>query len=134
MGYYERGDFSDRVGPGTSAEWIERPCAALWRFCRRRGVHGVLSSRDGLGVPLPSVQFQRRVKRLHYKQARQMLLAPACSHMGRNFRVAFFRYEKDGRRHEVWYEDERSLGRKVEAARKAGVGCRSVSWRGAARP
>jgi spore germination protein YaaH len=124
MCYYERGDFSDRPGPGTSQAWVEGTAKKALALLPPEKVSLAFSlAATDWEVPLPALRTKRQVKRLHFKQAEKLK-----SEIGGEpqwddaFGSPLWRYRKDGRDHEVWYEDEKTLGRKVDAARRLGAG------------
>lgn len=135
MCYYERGELSDRPGPGASADWVAQTA--------RRALAAVPADKLSLAfslaatdwqVPLPLLPLRRHAKRIHFRQAEALREKLGAQPVWDDaFGAPYFRYEEHGRKHEVWYEDARTLVRKLEIARKLGVGA-SFWYIGATRP
>lgn len=135
MCYYERGELSDRPGPGSSAAWVEQTAKRILAVLPREKTALAFSlAATDWQVPLPLIPLRRHVHRIHYKAALALRQETKAEPVwDEAFQAPYFRYEKDGLRHEVWYEDERTLGRKLEIARKLGLGA-SFWYIGATRP
>lgn len=124
MIYYERGDFSDRAGPGVSQRWAEATAKkALTVLPAAKTSLAFSAAAVDWELPVPALRVRRKVARLHYRRALELLARTGARAEWDDVQGApVFRYQKDGKRHEVWYEDERSLGRKFDAAAKLGAG------------
>lgn len=135
MCYYERGDYSKESGAGNSLAWVEDTARKalelvgpdkLWVALSLAGTDWVSAS-ESSGV--------REVRRLHYGQVLKIL-----SDSGAQVRwdpesaSPYFRYVDSGERHEVWFEDERSLKAKVDALRAIGVKRVAIWYLGARHP
>lgn len=135
MCYYERGAFSDKVGPGTSTAWVEDTARRALAVLPAGKISLAFSlAATDWEVPLARLQIKRHVARLHFRQARKLERdTGAAPEWDESFGAPFFRYAKDGRSHEVWYEDERSLKAKTDVARSLGLGV-SLWYLGQTRP
>ena len=135
MCYYERGELSDRPGPGASADWVEALARRALAVLPREKIALAFSlAATDWQVPLPLLPLRRHVRRLHFRRARELLAAAGTRPVWDDvFGAPYFRYKEEDRAHEVWYEDERTLGRKLEIARKLGLGA-SFWYLGDARP
>lgn len=123
MMYYERGEFSDSVGPGTSLAFFEQTAKRLVAALPPQKLALVVSlSGTDWQVPYPRNPASRRVKRLHYGQVVELMRkVGAKAQWSEQWKSPYFEY-KDGRqRHEVWFEDERSVAAKFAAARAVGA-------------
>lgn len=123
MMYYERGEFSDAPGPGSSLAWFadtaKRLAAALPPA--KLTLVASLSGTDW-EVPYPRNPARRRVKRLHYGQVVELMRqVGAQPQWSRQWQSPCFGYERDGQLHQVFFEDERSLAEKLAAARAVGA-------------
>ncbi len=129
MAYYQRGSWTGEDGPGSSISWIEDVARRARAVVPREKLWVALSlaGSDWL-LPEPRVASVRRVTRLHYGKV-QALLAARAGKPGWSEReqAPFLDYEEDGRRHRLWYEDERSLAAKLDALRGAGI-ARAAIW------
>lgn len=135
MCYYERGEFSRRPGPGSSTAFVEDTGrrALAYLPADKTSLAFSLAATDW-ELPLTLLRSHRHVARLHFRKARQLQEAAKAKPLwDEAFGAPYFRYEKDGAQHEVWYEDKKSLGRKIEAARRLNLGV-SLWYLGAARP
>lgn len=135
MCYYERGEFSDSVGPGNSTEFVaETGRRALAYIPADHLSLGLSLAATDWQVPLPVLQARRHVARLHFRKARALMAEQNAQPLwDDSFNAPYFKYAKDGQDHAVYYEDEKSLGAKIAAARALGVGV-SLWYLGAERP
>lgn len=135
MCYYERGEFSDQVGPGSSAAFVRevgRRALALMPADKVSLAYSLAAT--DWQVPLAALQSRRHVARLHFRKARELQAAEKARPLWDDRHGApFFRYAKGGEKHEVYYEDERTLGEKVSVASSMGLGV-SLWYLGAERP
>lgn len=122
MMYYERGDFSDNVGPGSSLAWVAENGRKALAFIPAAKLTLALSlSGTDWQTPFPE---SKRADRLHYGQVMELARktgAPVS--WNPEWASPVFRYSNPGgAQHEVWFEDERSLAAKVQAADQLGAG------------
>jgi spore germination protein YaaH len=135
MCYYERGEFSSGVGPGSSTEFVSETGRRALAILPADKISLALSlAATDWQVPLPVLQARRHAARLHFRKARELMIQTGAQPLWDDALGApYFKYEQDGQKHEVWYEDEKTLGAKIAAARKLGVGV-SLWYLGAERP
>ncbi|MBI4375386.1 MAG: hypothetical protein HY549_02940 [Elusimicrobia bacterium] len=136
MCYYERGAYSDAVGPGNSLVWVERTASKALELIPAAKLSLALSlSGSDWQVPWPKIPGLRRMERLHYGR----VLALADRHRSRivwdhEKSSPYFTYTRKNTLHEVWFEDERSFYEKIKAVRTAGVQNVSLWYLGAKHP
>lgn len=122
MAYYENGSRVDAPGPTNSVAWVE---ATVRRALAVVPPHKLVAAVSAAGTDWMQSGWLRRGwqgERLHYRSVRTLLQATgARPERDERSGMPFFRYERDGRRHEVWFEDERSLADKYAALRRLGV-------------
>jgi spore germination protein YaaH len=135
MTYYERGELPDAPGPGSTPAFVSATGRrALALFPSDKLVLALSLAATDFEVPVPVLQFFRRVRRLHYRAARELLAGSDARPAWDDAHGApYFVYKKEGTAHEVWYEDERTLGAKAAAARELGAGV-GLWYLGATRP
>lgn len=126
MAYYERGAWAgvpDGAGPGASVGWVREIIAAALEVIPAEKLTVALSlAATDWQLPLARAPGKRKLDRLHYRQVRALLekLKPSVER-DETLGSPRFRYEKDGRQREVWFEDERSLRARILAANELGV-------------
>ena len=135
MTYYERGELPDAPGPGSTPAFVAATGRrALSLFRSDKLVLALSLAATDFEVPVPVLQYFRRVRRIHYRAARELLAsADARPSWDDAHGAPYLAYKKDGKAHEVWYEDERTLGAKAAAARQLGAGV-GLWYLGATRP
>ncbi len=124
MMYYERGEWTDAVGPGASLAWFSDAAKQLAAALPPQKLALVVSlAGTDWQVPYPRDPLKRRVKRLHYGQVVELMRkVGARPQWSDEWQAPYFEYEEAGRRHQVFFEDERSVAAKFEAARAVGAG------------
>lgn len=133
MVYYETGSFSEAPGPGASLPWVRELAGKALAAVPKERLMLVysLAATDWL------IPYSRggKVTRIHYRQVAERLAKKVAEPtFDEALGAPRFAYQdSDGRGHEVWYEDERSLGEKVKIARELGTRA-GVWYLGKARP
>jgi spore germination protein YaaH len=135
MCYYERGEFSREPGPGSSTSYVDQVAERTLAYVPAPKAAMALSlAATDWQLPLRLIRARRQVARLHFRRARELQQRmKAVTVWDPGHAAPFFRYEQDGRAHEVWYEDETTLKAKIDAARRHGAGV-SLWYLGATRP
>ncbi len=128
MMYYERGDFSDAAGPGTSLSWLGANLRKAARYIPPDKLFAAISlSGTDWPAPYSPRDAAGKVERLHYGQVLQLLRKTGASpEWDARWSAPLFRYAASGRQREVWFENERSIAEKVRAA--AGTGAGAALW------
>lgn len=129
MVYYETGSFSEAPGPGASIPWARSVAAKALESVPKDRLMLVFSlAGTDWRLPYSRRDESRQVKRLHYRQVRDLLPAAADAPVyDESLGAPHFLYEDpSGAGHEVWYEDERSLSEKLRLA--ADLGVRAGVW------
>ena len=121
MAYYGKGGFAFFAGAANSRAYVEetarRGLAALGP--EKLIVCLTLAGTDWTAAwPLPLTPW--RGQRLHYREVQERLAA-AKPRFDEASATPWFEDRADGKRHQVWYEDERSLQAKLDALSKLGV-------------
>lgn len=139
MAYYERGAWAgvpDGAGPGASLGWVREIAVEALKVIPAEKLTLALSlAATDWQLPVSRVPGKRKLDRLHYRQARGLLekLKPAVER-DEVLGSPRFRYEKEGRRREVWFEDEGSLRARVLAAAEVGVAQVGLWYLGSEHP
>jgi spore germination protein len=135
MCYYERGEFSSEPGPGSSSAFVAETGRRALALLPAPKVSLALSlAATDWQLPLSALRSRRHVARLHYRKALQLRQDTGDKERWDDrLQAPYFRYKKDGKEHAVYYEDERSLAAKTEAARRQKLGV-SVWYLGRTKP
>lgn len=121
MCYYERG-YTDPAGPGNSKEWVVDTV--------KRALTVIPAEKLSVSLSLAGMEWtvpSSKVKRIHYFQVQNHLRRPGAKERWDELRSSpVLEFEDNGVRHEIWFENERSLAEKTQAVREAGA--RHVSF------
>jgi len=124
MAYYEKGEQAASPGPATSLPWVLETARRALAVVPKEKLVTVLSlaGTDWTEV-LPGALW--RGERLTYGRTMKLMLE-SRGEMGWDASAScpFFKAVREGRPHEVWFENERSISRKVSALR--GIGAANI--------
>lgn len=117
MAYGEHWDESN-AGPIASLGWVEK----IINYTKTLNIP---SEKFILGIPLYGYDWNKdheeAVEGLTYKDIQNLLAEfDKKEEWDSQFLSPYFLYDKNGDNHEVWFENARSVGAKIELAQKAG--------------
>lgn len=121
MAYYER-EYTDEPGPGSSKDWVVSTV--------RKALEVIPAEKLSVSMSLAGMEWTvhaSKVKRIHYFQVQKHLASPeAKERWDDRWGAPVVEFTEEGVRHEIWFENERSLSEKTQAVRAAGA--RHVSF------
>jgi len=117
MAYGEHWD-SGSSGPIASVSWVTRIIA----YAQNQDLP---NEKLFLGIPLYGYDWEgeseRKATDVTYNDVQQLLTDHGVStQWDESSRAPYFRYEKDGKTHDVWFENARSVREKILLAEQAG--------------
>ena len=122
MAYYERGGAAASPGPGNSSAWVVETARQALRVVPAEKLVVALSlAGTDWAPPATDPASTWTAKRLNYGQVQDLLSKSGAVVLRDAAGMPSFHAVRDGQEHEIWFEDEKSLGKKVRALRALGI-------------
>jgi spore germination protein len=122
MAYYERGVVAAQPGAANSKAWVVDTARLAARVVPlQKLVVAVSLAGTDWAPPTAEAPAFWTAKRLSYGQALELRSKAAGDIRRDESSVPSFSVLRDGREHQIWYEDEKSLGEKIQALHWLGI-------------